>query len=192
MSVAVSAIPSAAGSTRTLARMGSVLRRSTTPWTRYRPFTRSSRRTVTSMAYLASSRLSRFSPAFLVLRLSLLPRSRCRRRDCGRRGEPPQTLPGCSGAASRCPLASTGCSATLLSAYRPLELLDGGLEGRIVLDASLGHARRMDDGRVVAREDVADVREGDVEKSSAEVHRELPRDGDVAAPALRAEIRRAK
>src|SRR5690242_14784718 len=54
---------------------------------------------------------------------------------------------------------SKGCSLALLFSYGALQPFDGGLKCRVLLDAALGDGRRVDDRRVVAGEQLTDVRE---------------------------------
>ena len=87
--------------------------------------------------------------------------------------------------------AGVCCWPLLLSSDGALESLDRGLEGGVLLDTSLGDGGGVDDGRVVPAEEPADVWEGGVQEASAEVHGELAREGNVAAPSLGAQIGRA-
>src|SRR5262245_32691223 len=80
------------------------------------------------------------------------------------------------------------CSSSLVLSQGALEPRDHGLQGRVLFQAALGDVDRVHDRRVVAREDLADVRERGGEESSAEVHCDLSGRYHVAAPSLAAEV----
>src|SRR5262245_19649755 len=102
-----------------------------------------------------------------------------------------QGLEASRGADVCCPPSSAERWASLLPADGPLQTLDGRLERTVLLDPALGDRRRMDHGRMVTSEELADVGERRVHEAPAEVHRHLPRHRDVLAPAFRVEVGRA-
>ena len=73
-------------------------------------------------------------------------------------------------------------SRSLLAADRVLELLEGELEGGIALQAMLDRGDAVDHRRVIALEELAEMRERHVQQTAAEVHCDLTRQGDVPAP----------
>ena len=74
------------------------------------------------------------------------------------------------------------CSRSLLAADRVLELFEGELEGGIALQAMLDRSDAMDHRRVIALEELAEMRKRRVQQPAAEVHGDLTRQGDVPAP----------
>ena len=64
---------------------------------------------------------------------------------------------------------------------RVLELLEGELEGGIALQAMLDRGDAVDHRRVIALEELPEMRERRVQQTAAEVHCDLTRQGDVPA-----------
>ena len=77
----------------------------------------------------------------------------------------------------------TICWLRLVPSNASLERLDGGMERRVRFATPFGRVRGVHDRRVVAAEQLADPWVGRIGESTAEIHGQLSRHGDLLCTA---------